>query len=113
MLFFYKDKPKSAGIMDSVDLSYEAQLQQLQLDQKNGIHYIKGPIELESSNEFIMFFHVSRTHEYKARVYKRPCENSQMIISDIKEKVKFSTLLDKGQILIQINKSFLLFNEIA
>ena len=45
--------------MDSVDLSLEAQLQN---DELNGLHFFKGPIELESSNEFILFYHITKTY---------------------------------------------------
>ena len=68
------------------------------------ISFVKGPIEMNAANEFMIIYSISTDGcpaIFKIKLYKKPDVKRQMIIRDFKKQLEFSTFLDDEQILLK------------
>ena len=49
---------------------------------------------MESSNEFMIIFGKKETKEFRLKIYKKPDEKKQIILTDVDKNLEFSTFLD-------------------
>jgi hypothetical protein len=60
--------------MDMEDLlnEHKENLKEKTGNKELTINYIKGPITMEESNEFMIIYKEKNTREYRIKIYKRP-----------------------------------------
>ena len=56
---------------------------------------------MEDSNEFFIITSNKDAKEYRLKIFKRPDEKRQKIISEFDSKIQFSTFIDEDYILLK------------
>lgn len=81
------------------------------MDQGNEKEFIRGPISMNGSGQFIVMYRYGECLEFRLRVYQMPDSHQFTLIQDTQKHVDLATFLDDGKIFLKIGNRYMLFNE--